>query len=184
MRPPEEVVGRRVRLTRWSSADADELQRVVEEAQEYLKPWLFWAYGEYRAADFLHLSDEQWEAGKAYPYALRTEGRIVGAVGLERRIGPGGIEIGYWLHPSWAGRGLMTEAVAALLPVAFALPDVDRIQIWHDAANEASAGVPRRLGFTEVARHHPPREEPRPGMAGTDVVWELGEFAHPIAESD
>ena len=173
MRPPEEVAGERVHLRRWSTDDATELQRVVEEAQEHLKPWLVWAYGDYRAADFLGKVEEQWEAGTAYPYALRVDGRIVGSIGMERRIGPGGIEIGYWLHPDWTGRGLMTEAVAALVPVAFALPDVDRIQIWHDEANEDSGAVPRRLGFTEVARHRPAREEPRPGMAGTDVVWEL-----------
>ncbi|UJW35079.1 GNAT family N-acetyltransferase [Saccharothrix sp. AJ9571] len=173
MNPPDEVDAGRVLLRRWRVADAAELQRVVEEAQEHLRPWMLWAFGEYRALDFLGGCDERWAAGQSYAYALVVDGRVVGGVGCERRIGPGGMELGYWLHPDWTGRGLMTTAVEALLPVVFALPDVDRVQIWHDAANEPSAAIPRRLGFTEVARHHPPREEPRPGMAGTDVVWQL-----------
>jgi ribosomal-protein-serine acetyltransferase len=33
--------------------------------------------------------------------------------------------------------------------------------------------VPRRLGFTEVARRSPPREPAFGGEVGIDVIWEL-----------
>jgi RimJ/RimL family protein N-acetyltransferase len=39
---------------------------------------------------------------------------VIGSSGLMRRIGPGGLDIGYWLHPAWTGKGLATTAVAAL----------------------------------------------------------------------
>lgn len=86
----------------------------------------------------------------AVSYAITTADAVVGSCGLMRRIGPGGLEIGYWLPPAYTGRGLATAAVAALVRQAFTLEDIDRVEIVHDAANTASGGVPRRLGFTEI----------------------------------
>ena len=68
------------------------------------------------------------------------------------RIGPGGLEIGYWVHHAYTRRGLATAAAAALVEQAFRLPGVDRLEIVHDELNVASGGVPRKLGFTEVGR--------------------------------
>jgi Acetyltransferase (GNAT) domain len=78
----------------------------------------------------------------AVSYAITTADAVVGSCGLMRRIGPGGLEIGYWLHPAYTGRGLATTAVAALMGQAFTLEDIDRVEIVHDAANTASGGVP------------------------------------------
>ena len=73
------------------------------------------------------------------------------------RIGPGGLEIGYWVRQAFTRRGLATAAAAALVEQAFRLPGVDRLEIVHDELNVASGGVPRKLGFTEVGRraHRP-----------------------------
>jgi ribosomal-protein-serine acetyltransferase len=90
-----------------------------------------------------------------------------------RRIGPGGLEIGYWLHPAYTGRGLATAAVAALVGQAFALPDIDRVEIVHGAANTASGGVPRRLGFTVIQRRTRVHGAVAPGEVGIEVVWRL-----------
>lgn len=165
-----------VRLRRWHAADIDELQRVVNEALPHLRPWMLWAAGDYdhaAAADFLARYDRYWGSGEAYSYAITVAGEVVGACGLERRIEEGGLEVGYWLHPRHTGRGLATMASAALAEQAFELPGIERLQIWHDAANTASAGVPRRLGFTEIARRTPPRDPLAPGEVGVDVVWQL-----------
>ncbi|MFC3895958.1 hypothetical protein ACFOWZ_31165 [Lentzea rhizosphaerae] len=48
-----------------------------------------------------------------------------------------------------------------------------RVQIWHDEANVASSGVPRRLGFTEIERRTPSRQPAIGKRVGVDVVWEL-----------
>jgi hypothetical protein len=41
----------------------------------------------------------------------------------------------------------------------------------HDELNVASAGVPRKLGFTEVGRR--PLDPPPPAGTGTGVIWRL-----------
>jgi RimJ/RimL family protein N-acetyltransferase len=88
------------------------------------------------------------------------------------RIGAGGFELGYWVHPAHVRRGYATAAAAALVAEAFRV-GADRVEIVHDLANIASGGIPRRLGFREVDRRRP-QEERSTGEAGVDVVWRLG----------
>src|SRR5581483_7078206 len=63
--------------------------------------------------------------------------------------GDGAFEIGYWIRADLAGRGLATEATAALTRAAFERCGVDRVEIRVDPANAASLAIPRKLGFVE-----------------------------------
>jgi RimJ/RimL family protein N-acetyltransferase len=164
-----------MRLRKLTEEDAAELSRAVTESLAHLRPWAPWAangYNEETAAAFLREAAEEWELGAAFPHAITVGGAIVGVATVMRREGDLA-EIGYWLHPGHTGRGHVTAATAELVGFAFALDGVDRVQIWHDEANVASSGVPRRLGFTRIDRRTPPREAPIGSRAGVDVVWEL-----------
>jgi RimJ/RimL family protein N-acetyltransferase len=173
--PSETLTNAQVRLRRWRADDADVVYRVVTESLDHLRPWMPWATGfdHDEAVRFTEQSEQDWASGKAYEYAITTGGAVVGGCGLIRRIGPGGLEIGYWLHPAYTGRGLVTAAVAALAREAFSLPEVDRVEIIHDQANTRSAGVPRRLGFTEVERRGRRPLPAAPAESGIEVVWRL-----------
>jgi len=100
-----------------------------------------------------------------------TGGTLVGGIGLMTRFGPGGLEIGYWVHRAYTGRGLATAATAALIGQAFGLPGVDWLEIVHDELNVASGQIPRKLGFTEVGRR--PLDPPTPEGTGIGIVWRL-----------
>lgn len=176
----EELSAGPVTLRRWRMSDVDELYRVVGESLSHIGPWMAWAAHGYSDADARrHVDhvDAGWAAGTGYGYAIRLgagaagAGELVGGCGMTNRIGPGGMEIGYWLHHARTGRGYVTAAVAALAAEAFRI-GADRVEIVHDVANVRSGAVPRRLGFTEVDRR-PPQEELSPGEAGEDVVWRL-----------
>jgi len=160
-------------LRRYRDDDLDDLVRAVTESEDHLRGWLPWVAGhsvESEAA-FLAQSARDWESGTAYNYAIRTDGALAGGIGLMARIGPGGLEIGYWVHRDFTRRGLATAASAALVGQAFRLPGVDRVEIVHDELNVASGGVPRKLGFTEVGRR--PIEPRPPQGTGVGVVWRL-----------
>jgi RimJ/RimL family protein N-acetyltransferase len=73
---------------------------------------------------------------------------VVAAVVLMRRVGPGGLELGYWVRSDRAGQGLATELAGAAAEAALALPDVERVEIHCDVANGASGRVAAKLGFT------------------------------------
>ncbi|WP_043629279.1 GNAT family N-acetyltransferase [Nonomuraea candida] len=174
-RPASVLVSGRLVLRRWQRQDIDALARAIRDSHDHLLPWSLLAVGDSRdvATDLVTTARSEWERDEAYKYAILVEGLVVGGCGLMRRAGPGGLEIGYWLHGDWTGRGLVTEAVAVLIAAGFALDGVEWLEIRHDVANVASAGVPRRLGFAEVKLQTAPHApSPRmPGESGVVRVW-------------
>lgn len=173
--PPEILIGDGVILRRWRANEADTVFAVVAASLEHIRPWMPWVQGNYSllsAKTFLADEPAGWAAGTDCFYALLTaEGAHAGAAGMHRRIGAGGIEVGYWLHPSYTGHGLATRAAWLLTGTAFELPDMDRVEIHHDAANVRSAAVPSRLGFVEISRA--PREKQAPAEVGVEVIWRM-----------
>ncbi len=168
-------------LQRWQARDLEQLQRALADTLEHLVPWMPWAA--HTDADsqarFLAESGAGWEAGERFEYAIRDadDGALLGSVGLVRRIGPRGLEIGYWLHRAHTGRGLATLAAAALTEAALALPDADHVEIHHDRANGASERVPKRLGFRKLGSA--PQEPSAPGEVGIEVRWRMTERMYP-----
>src|SRR5271169_2791467 len=162
-----------VTLRRHRADDLDAVFQAVTESLDHLRPWMPWAanYTRESAAEFLAKSARDWADGTEYGYAILADSVLAGGCGLMSRIGPGGLEIGYWVHRAWTRRGLATAASAALVDQAFRLPGVDRVEIVHDELNVASGGVPRRLGFTEVERRS--MEVSAPAGTGIGVVWQL-----------
>ena len=57
------------------------------------------------------------------------------------------LEVGYILAPANQGRGLMTEAMQALLAYCFEELDVHRVQALIHPDNAASIALAKRLGF-------------------------------------
>ena len=97
---------------------------------------------------------------------------LLGGAGLHRRAGPKVGDIGYWTRSDRVGRGYATAAAKALTDVAFDLvPDIERVEIHMDRANEASAAVPRKLGFR--LHHEEVRVIEAPGHTGIGLVWVL-----------
>jgi ribosomal-protein-serine acetyltransferase len=174
--PAEMLSHGQVRLRRWRPDDAAALLAAVIGSQEHLRPWMSWAdcYDENTAAEYLRNCDAQWAAGSAFGYAIIVGGQIVGSAGLHNRVGSGGLEIGYWVHSDWTGRGIATDATAALTKAALTLPGIDRLEIHHDAANRASGRIPAKLGYARLGER-PARDlwPAAPGETGTDVIWQF-----------
>ena len=177
-RPNELIEHAPVTLRRLRPDDLDALFLAVTESLGHLRPWMPWAadYSRASAEEYLAGSIKSWDEGTEYNYAILTVnpdggGALAGVAGLMARIGPGGLEIGYWVHRGYVRRGLATAATAALVEQAFRLPGVNRVEIVHDELNVASAGIPRKLGFTEVGRR--PLDFRPPAGSGTGVVWRL-----------
>lgn len=60
-------------------------------------------------------------------------------------------EVGYIFHPAYAGKGYATEAVSAIIDLAFQHFGFHRVFARLDAANEGSVGVVERLGLRREA---------------------------------
>jgi len=180
MEPPQMINAGELVLRRWEAAWADEAAAAVRESLPELAPFLPWATAAHdveASRVFIEKSGELWDQGTTFNYGIFTAvGDLVGAIGLMTRMGPGVLEIGYWMRTAYTGRGYMTAAVEALTRVAFTLPGIERVAIRHDVANAASGAVAAKAGFGEVGRVA--SEPEAPGETGTDVIRERrGEFA-------
>ncbi|GAA0448603.1 putative acetyltransferase [Paractinoplanes deccanensis] len=177
MQPPETIDAGDLVLRRWVPAYAEEATAVVRKSLPELSPFMPWATEAYDLAasrDYIVRSTANWDEGKEFNYAVFTaEGDLAGSIGLMSRMGPGTLEIGYWMGTPFTGRGYMTAAVRAVTEVALGLPGVERVAIRHDAANGASAAVAIKAGFAEVERVE--REPEAPGETGVDVIRERKE---------
>ena len=163
-----------VTLRRWREQDATALHLLVQESIEHLRPWMAWVANGYppeAATTFVADTAADWAKGTAFNYAIFVSGRLAGSASLMARVGPGGLELGYWLHPDHVGRGVATRAASLLVAEAFRT-GAQRVEIVTDVANIRSAAIPQRLGFTVVDRR-PPQEPVTSGEDGLDVVWRL-----------
>jgi ribosomal-protein-alanine N-acetyltransferase len=59
-------------------------------------------------------------------------------------------EVAYWVDPESQGKGIATEATAAVVACAFERLGLNRLRISHTGANPASGRIPQKLGFTFV----------------------------------
>ncbi|NLX49846.1 MAG: GNAT family N-acetyltransferase [Methanospirillum sp.] len=87
--------------------------------------------------------------------AIELDGEAVGGIGV-RPLGDvycRTAEIGYWLSASCRGRGIATDAVRALVPVAFRRFEILRLQAGVFSNNPASMRVLEKAGFVREAVH-------------------------------
>src|SRR5215213_2680187 len=101
-----------IELRPWRAEEAAALAKAIRESLDHLRPWMPWA--EYEPTPVPELAERLrgWEAvrragGDEYLGVWRGE-EAVGSCGLHRRIGPGGMEIGYWIHVAHVRRGHAT----------------------------------------------------------------------------
>lgn len=175
-RPPAEIDLTEVVLRQWAPEHVPALTAAVVEALDHLRPWMVWATPE--KADEAELSRFVADCtvraadGREATYGIFEPGTgaVLGGVGLHDRLAPGGIEIGYWLHPRATGRGLMTRIVGWLTDAALGSADVHWVEVRCDRANVASAAVPERLGFrlADVVASTRPQA---PADTGHDMIW-------------
>lgn len=177
---PEHTAGYGISVRRWRRADLDALHGAIVASVEHLRPWMDWAQDEPRSVEqhleLLERWEDEWERGADAHFAVCDEhGTIVGTSGLHHRHGPGVLEIGYWTHAAYLRRGFATRGARLLTDIAFTLPTIERVEIHHDKANDASRGVPMALGYEFVGEQ--PDDRVAPAEVGIDCTWRVSRAA-------
>lgn len=175
-RPPELLrPAGGITLTRRSPVHAPALNAAVRANLDHLRPWLEWATEAPTpalTAELTEAGSAAWDAGTDFIYLVGLDaepGRVIGSFGLHGRIGPGALELGYWVSAEHGRRGIATAAARTVTEAALALPGIERVEIHCDQANDASAAVPRRLGFRlDRVVAAPVRA---PGETGRKLIW-------------
>lgn len=133
-----------------------DLPRLVEALADWaVSQWLAsppYPYGDEDGLVWIATVDEDHAAGQARLFAVaeRESDRLLGSASL---IGDGPEpEFGYWFHPEDWGRGLATEAGAALVTYAGRDLGLARLSARTDPDNLASQRVLTKLGFESTGK--------------------------------
>lgn len=132
-------------------SDAPELYAVIDANRAHLARWMWWADQDFDSTlGFLESVRPDAERGYALQLVVVRDDRIVGMVGFHRIAwAHRSASLGYWLAAPEQGRGLMTTAVRALADHAFAVWDLNRLEIQVAVQNHRSRAIAQRLGFRE-----------------------------------
>lgn len=86
-----------------------------------------------------------WTTDREWTWAIRERGEsaLLGVVSVRLE---GGM-VGYWLGSPYRGRGILPEALEAVIDTTFARTDVDRMRWECTVGNVASMRVAQKCGF-------------------------------------
>lgn len=107
---------------------------------------------EFSAATTLAVDGDYLQLALELPETDDSRARVIGdsyfkISSLENSRG----EIGWSLHPDFAGKGYASEAARATLGIAFEAIGLHRVQAELDPRNDASVALCKRLGMREEA---------------------------------
>lgn len=142
----QEIRTERLLLRQASASDLDAIHSVLSnpEATSY---WFEPPHSSVQQSREWLTSMIQIPSGAGEDFIVEHNGLIIGKVGFHTFP-----VIGFILHPDWWGRGFAREALAAVIPRAFEIHQLDFIDADVDPRNERSLRLLKSLGFEEVGR--------------------------------
>lgn len=150
---PDVLEASPITLVRRRPEDVDEVLEAVRSSFAELQQWMHWAQTmptREKQREALTEGNTAFDVGTDFGFLFRetATGALFGGGGVHRRVGPGGVEIGYWVRSDRHNRDYATRATEAMTDAAFTyLGDVERVEIHMDCTNIASARVPEKLGY-------------------------------------
>ena len=123
------------------------------------------------AHEILNIWLESYEKPDFYQWAivlkeLKQPVGSISVVNLDHRVDMA--EIGYCIGKPWWGRGIMPEAMAAVMQYLFEEVGFQRLEAGHDPENPASGAVIRKCGLKYEGTL---RRRIRSNRGITDVAW-------------
>ena len=136
----------------WKTDDANELARIANDRRIWLN--LRDAFPHPYALPHAHAFISMAIADKPETkFAIAVGGQLVGSIAfiLHGDVERVAAEIGYFLGVEYWGRGITTEALAAVTAFAFEQHPLERVYAVPFAHNTASCRVLEKAGFTREA---------------------------------
>jgi RimJ/RimL family protein N-acetyltransferase len=143
----------KVSLRPWQTNDINYLVKYAnnKNVSKFLTDRFPFPYNEEDAINFLRFAQED-KCAKIF--AIEFENHAVGGIGIHplNDIFRNNAELGYWLGEPYWGRGIISEAIHQVVPLAFSLLPINRLFARPFATNIASQRVLEKNGFSLEAR--------------------------------
>jgi ribosomal-protein-serine acetyltransferase len=158
MEPPEDLSfatlhTSRLELRPLREEHGEGLWQAVWASLDDLYEWMPWARPPQREGTLAMAAAaaDDWYRRSTLSFVVLHQGVVSGIVSLKLfRPLQESVEIGYHLRSDLKGRGLMTEAVGAVVRYAFEEESLHRIELHAAVGNEGSIRVAEKNGFTRV----------------------------------
>lgn len=164
-----EITTERLKLRRFNNDDARAMFNNWAKDPEVTK-YLTWdAHPNIDYTNWwLARSMEKYEKSDFYYWAIELEGKAIGCIGGSAVSG-NGFDIGYCIGQKWWNRGIMTEAVCAVIDFAFSKISSEFVEISYILENRASGRVAEKCGMKLI------REE-KGGFTKHGIAYDLGYY--------
>jgi RimJ/RimL family protein N-acetyltransferase len=181
MRPfPTSLYTARLTLRQPDDAGARAEHEMILESLDHLWPWFSFRADPPTLAQRTELAARQRadaDDGTAVTYLVFADDRAVGKVWLE--LDGANATMGWYLRSIATGQGYATEAVRALLELAFE-SGIERVEAHTDPDNDASRALAERAGF--ILEEIRPEAYDRPdGVRRPECVYVHAGTNHPGA---
>ena len=152
-KPPTSFETERLRLRRYELQDDSALYGAARESVTEVFPFLTWCHPDYDISEtrqWLTTVESDWKQEKSYSFAItqKSDGRLLGGIGLNSIDENPIANLGYWIRSSAAGLGHATEATIGLATFGFSHLNLIRIEIIMSVENDASRAVATKAGAT------------------------------------
>ena len=135
----------KIELKQWALSDAKELTSLCNAVnRRFLSDRLPNPYTEKDAEEWLKMVSEN-EAITGIYWAIVCDGKLIGSISVEKKDDDA--EIGYMLHNDYSNKGIGTEAVKQICPIAFKVLSLEQITANVFQPNIASIRVLLKNGF-------------------------------------
>ena len=132
-------------LRHWEISDAKELMKLCNAVdRRYLSDHLPNPYTEKDAEEWLKTVSEN-EAVTGIYRAIVYDGKLIGSISVEKKDDDA--EIGYMLLNEYTNKGIATEVVKQICPIAFKVLSLEQITANVFQPNNASIRVLLKNGF-------------------------------------
>lgn len=146
---PVEIAAGRLHLRPWQPSDEEAIFAACQDPEIQRWTRVPSPYTREDAREYVTVrSPEGWRDGTSAHWAIldSTSAALLGNV-LLFDIGQGSAEVGYWCAAEARGRGVMSDAVAAVCRWAFGALGLDRVEWSAAVGNWASLAVALKCGF-------------------------------------
>ncbi|CAM3713751.1 GNAT family N-acetyltransferase [Kibdelosporangium persicum] len=132
--------------------NAEEFAAHIDHVRDYIGPWIGMAElvtdtGSGRV--ILQRYADKLAADQGRIYGIWIDGKLMGGTLFRVFNAENGVcEVGVWLDPDAAGRGLVTTAVRHMIDWAVCVRGMSRVEWRCSPDNERSIAVAQRLGMT------------------------------------
>lgn len=150
------TIDEHMKLVQLQPEQADILFELTDRNREYLGQFLPWPAHVKSVEDSRKHIEETIQKrieNSSYTYGIEVDGVIAGDISIrnlnEAEKTP---EIGYWMSPIYAGKGLMTKSVQALTDYGLGSLGLEKIVIRAEPTNVGSNKVAEKAGYIQEGK--------------------------------